>query len=590
MLVRTMAEALDLGFSRIQFTPDLMPADIVGTNIIVEEGGERRFRFQQGPIFSNLVLADEINRATPKTQSALLEAMQEHRVTVAKQQYTLSEPFFVLATQNPLEMEGTYPLPEAQLDRFFFKIDVPFPSEEDLIAIMDRTTGTEQPQVGKAATGADVLAMQRVARDVPIASHVMAYAIRILRATHPDTERVPGDRQELRPLRRIAPRRAGHGAGREDPRPARRPLQRRVRRCPGSCAAGAAASGHPQLRGRGRGNQHRFGRARDHRRDAHRTSRVAVLCRGSPSSVRSGQSALDGRTGRRGRSCARRCSANLAASALAGATSEGIRPPSGRSARPAGLARHSRSHGGRAHDRSERAVLFDETFLRRLEQLELASRRMTAGRMKGERRSVRRGQSVEFADYRNYAVGDDLRQLDWNAYARLEKLFVKLFVEEEDVTVHLLVDASRSMDYGEPNKLDAARRAAAALGYLGLASMDRVSVAFLGDGAATGMRPMRGKRRALELFKFLSEPRPERLTGLASAARAYAGRIRGRGPMLLISDLMDPGYLDALRDLAGTRCQLSVLHMLAPDELEPRGPAGRAPGRQRDGPCRRGLR
>ena len=191
MLVRTMAEALDLGFSRIQFTPDLMPADIVGTNIIVEEGGERRFRFQQGPIFSNLVLADEINRATPKTQSALLEAMQEHRVTVAKQQYTLSEPFFVLATQNPLEMEGTYPLPEAQLDRFFFKIDVPFPSEDDLIAIMNRTTGTQQPQVGKAATGADVLAMQRVARDVPIASHVMAYAIRILRATHPDTERVP---------------------------------------------------------------------------------------------------------------------------------------------------------------------------------------------------------------------------------------------------------------------------------------------------------------------------------------------------------------------------------------------------------------
>jgi MoxR-like ATPase len=191
MLVRTMAEALELGFSRIQFTPDLMPADIVGTNIIVEEGGERRFRFQQGPIFSNLVLADEINRATPKTQSALLEAMQEHRVTVAKQQYTLSEPFFVLATQNPLEMEGTYPLPEAQLDRFFFKIDVPFPSEEDLVQIMARTTGAEQPTVGKAATGEQVLAMQQLARDVPIASHVMAYAIRVLRATHPETERVP---------------------------------------------------------------------------------------------------------------------------------------------------------------------------------------------------------------------------------------------------------------------------------------------------------------------------------------------------------------------------------------------------------------
>lgn len=218
---------------------------------------------------------------------------------------------------------------------------------------------------------------------------------------------------------------------------------------------------------------------------------------------------------------------------------------------------------------TERAPFFDEAFLRRLEQLELASRRLTAGRMKGERRSVRRGQSVEFADYRNYSAGDDLRQLDWNAYARLEKLFVKLFVEEEDVTVHVLVDASRSMDYGEPNKLDAARRAAAALAYLGLASMDRVSVAFLGDGRADGLRPLRGKRRTLELFRFLSTPRPERLTGLAAAARDYAGRMRGTGPLILISDLMDPGYLDALRDLAGTRSQLSVLHLLAPDEMEP---------------------
>ncbi len=218
---------------------------------------------------------------------------------------------------------------------------------------------------------------------------------------------------------------------------------------------------------------------------------------------------------------------------------------------------------------TERAPFFDEAFLRRLEQLELASRRLIAGRMKGERRSPRRGQSVEFADYRTYASGDDLRQLDWNAYARLERLFVKLFVEEEDVTVHVLVDASRSMDFGTPNKLDAARRAAAALGYLGLASMDRVSVAFLGDGTASVMRPIRGKRRALELFDFLSQPRTERLTGLASAARAYASRMRGSGPLLLISDLMDPGYLDALRDLAGTRSQLSVLHLLAPDELEP---------------------
>jgi uncharacterized protein (DUF58 family) len=217
-------------------------------------------------------------------------------------------------------------------------------------------------------------------------------------------------------------------------------------------------------------------------------------------------------------------------------------------------------------------VLFDEGFLRRLEQLELASRRLTAGRMKGERRSVRRGQSVEFADYRNYAAGDDLRQLDWNVYARLERLFIKLFVEEEEVTVHVLVDASRSMDFGEPNKLTFARRAAGALAYLGLAHLDRVSVAFLGEGRAVTLRPLRGKARVFEVFKFLSEPRPERLTGLAAAARDYAGRLRGRGPLILVSDLLDPGYLDALRDLAGTRCQLSVLHVLAPEELDPEVP------------------
>ncbi len=218
---------------------------------------------------------------------------------------------------------------------------------------------------------------------------------------------------------------------------------------------------------------------------------------------------------------------------------------------------------------SERATLFDEAFLRRLEALELASRRLTAGRMKGERRSLRRGQSVEFADYRNYSTGDDLRQLDWNVYARLEKLFVKLFVEEEDVTVHVLVDASASMDFGAPNKLDFARRAGAALAYLGLANLDRVSVAFLGDGRATMLRPLRGKARVFEVFGFLSAPRPERLTGLAAAARDYAGHLRGRGPLVLVSDLLDPGYLDALRDLAGTRCQLSVLHVLAPEELDP---------------------
>jgi MoxR-like ATPase len=191
MLVRTIADVIDCSFNRIQFTPDLMPADIVGTNVLVEQDGQRHFRFQPGPVFANLLLADEINRATPKTQSALLEAMQEQQVSVARDRHRLEPPFFVLATQNPLEMEGTYPLPEAQLDRFLFKLWVPFPSEEDLVKIMERTTGAQQPQARKTADASQIVAMQRLARSVPIAPHVTAYAVSVLAATHPDGPRAP---------------------------------------------------------------------------------------------------------------------------------------------------------------------------------------------------------------------------------------------------------------------------------------------------------------------------------------------------------------------------------------------------------------
>jgi MoxR-like ATPase len=188
MLVRTLAETIDATFSRVQFTPDLMPADILGTNMIVEdESGSKYFDFQKGPIFTHILLADEINRATPKTQSALLEAMQEKSVTVAKNTYKLEEPFFVLATQNPLEMEGTYPLPEAQLDRFFYKLKVGFPGREALHVIMDRTTHNETPQPQKVLSRARVLEMRELARRVPLAKPVQDYAIRVLQATHPET-------------------------------------------------------------------------------------------------------------------------------------------------------------------------------------------------------------------------------------------------------------------------------------------------------------------------------------------------------------------------------------------------------------------
>ena len=187
MLVRTLAETLSLTFSRIQFTPDLMPADILGTTVIDEvQGGGKAFEFRKGPIFANIVLADEVNRATPKTQSALLEAMQEHRVSVGKRTHVLDEPFVVLATQNPLEMEGTYPLPEAQLDRFFFKLHVPFPDREELHEILDRTTGAEGEKRRAVLDRDAILEMQRLVREVPVARHVQDYAVRVLQATHPD--------------------------------------------------------------------------------------------------------------------------------------------------------------------------------------------------------------------------------------------------------------------------------------------------------------------------------------------------------------------------------------------------------------------
>ena len=192
LLIKTLSEGLDLSFSRIQFTPDLMPADIIGTNIIVEDAdGRKHFQFQQGPIFAHILLADEINRATPKTQSALLEGMQENAVTVGGATRPLPAPFFVLATQNPIEMEGTYPLPEAQLDRFLFKLRVRYPQIEELNSIIDRTTQSRTATVNRVLGGPDVLAFRELIREVPIASHIRDFASAIVMATHPQWEQAP---------------------------------------------------------------------------------------------------------------------------------------------------------------------------------------------------------------------------------------------------------------------------------------------------------------------------------------------------------------------------------------------------------------
>jgi len=199
LLVRTMADALELHFSRIQFTPDMMPADILGTTVVEEsDAGVRAFSFRKGPIFANIVLADEINRATPKTQSALLEAMQEHRVTMGTRTFVLEEPFFVLATQNPLESEGTYPLPEAQLDRFFFKLHVAYPDRDELHSILDRTTGEDVPQAEPVLGQGKIVEMQQLVRQVPVARHVQDYAVRLIQATHPTHDGDGGASDDIR--------------------------------------------------------------------------------------------------------------------------------------------------------------------------------------------------------------------------------------------------------------------------------------------------------------------------------------------------------------------------------------------------------
>jgi uncharacterized protein (DUF58 family) len=218
--------------------------------------------------------------------------------------------------------------------------------------------------------------------------------------------------------------------------------------------------------------------------------------------------------------------------------------------------------------------LFSEDFLLRLERISLAAHKAVAGQTQGERRSPRRGQSVEFADFRPYTTGDDIRRIDWNAYARLEKFFIKLFVEEEDLTVHFIIDASRSMSWGQPQKLDYAIRTAGALGYIALCGLDRITALTIGVGRDGIFMPHRGKRQALSYFDYL-----QNCARLADAAttkpdparslRAYAGQVKRPGPLLVISDLMDDGWLDGLRDLTTHGFEVSLIHILAPEEADP---------------------
>ena len=285
LLVRTLARSLDLRFSRIQFTPDLMPADVTGTEVIEEDRatGHRDVRFVPGPIFAQVILADEINRTPPRTQAALLEAMQEAQVTIAGVRHPLELPFFVLATENPIEQEGTYPLPEAQLDRFMLNIVMGYPTAADERAIVAATTGNDEPDVAPVAGAAELLRARHLVREVPAADNVIDYATRLVRATRPAGDGVPAAVAPLGPLGRRAARRPGAGARRQGPRRDAGPAGGVARRHPRRRPAGAAPPRAGELPGRRRGHHRRAGRAgRARRRPDARLSASDVSKRLNP--------------------------------------------------------------------------------------------------------------------------------------------------------------------------------------------------------------------------------------------------------------------------------------------------------------------
>ena len=364
LMVRTIADALGLEFRRIQFTPDLMPSDITGTDIIDEdiETGHRKWTFVHGPIFGNILLADEINRTPPKTQSALLEAMQERSCTVRGHLYRLPSPFFVLATQNPIELEGTYPLPEAQLDRFLFNAFMGDLSAEDELKVVDLTTATRVTEVKPVTNAEDLLDFQQLVRMVPIAETLSRYVISLVRATRPKSDGRAGFHQEICQLRRQRARRAVHRAGREGTRPLAQALPRDLRGHHVHGYAGAAPSRAAQL-------SCRVGSHRYRRNFAAVSSR---MCRG------------------RGRLMLQR--------------------------------------------------FLDPEVLAGISSLDLLAKTVVDGFVAGLHRSPDFGFSQEFAEYRAYTPGDDLRHVDWNLYARTERCYLKRYRGE---TNSQLTDSAR---------------------------------------------------------------------------------------------------------------------------------------------------
>ncbi len=525
LLIRTIAQMFDLKFQRIQFTPDLMPADITGTEILEETGdGLRKLQFVKGPIFANVILADEINRTPPKTQAALLEAMQEHQVTAGGTRYPLDEPFFVLATQNPIEMEGTYPLPEAQLDRFMFNVHIDYLPEDDEVQVVIRTTSGKSEPVEQLFSGEDVLRFHEVVRQVPIAEDLVRYAVRLASASRPGQAGSPEFIDQW----------VSWGAGLRAAQflvlggKARALLAGRAcdpGRSQGLGLAHAQASHPGRLSSRGRRNPPR----------GRHSTLVGGGRRALANTLRPHQASA----------ASRRCLSTLG---------DRVSPPA------------APNQSG-----SKRSTGFvDPAALMRVANLELRAKTVVQGFYNGLHRSPFHGFSVEFSEYREYTPGDDVRYVDWKLLARSDRYYVKRFEDETNLRCHLVLDLSRSMSYGSGDytKADYAKTLAATLAYFLSTQRDAAGLMTFHQHVDQYLPPRHRPGHFHRLTMMLEQAESGADTDLGAPLDQVAATVNRRGLIVLISDLLAP--LESLdKQLACLQArghEVLVIRVLDPSE------------------------
>ena len=501
LMGRTLARTLDMDFRRIQFTPDLMPSDITGADVLEEEQASGRYsvKFMRGPVFTNFLLADEINRTPPKTQAALLQAMQENEVTVGRETYDLPPPFFVVATQNPIEMEGTYPLPEAQLDRFMFNLRVKYPTIDEEVAIVKGTTSLH------AAAAEAVLSHQHVVR---LAG---TRARRARRPTRPSATRP-------RSWRPRAPARDGRSI-----------------RCIHYISYGASP----------RASQYLVlgAKARAVLAGSYHVDFADIQAPALPV-------------------LRHRLVLNFHAARRKPRRRRTHRPPAGNLARgieivTATLASHEP---------------VDPAFFAKLDNLELRARLVVEGFLQGLHRSPFVGYSVEFASHREYAVGDDLRHVNWKLFARQKRLYVKEYDAETNMNLYLLLDVSGSMQCasGGITKLQYGSTLAAALAYLALRQRDAVGVTLFADAVRSHLPPSSKPRQFEEIVRTIAATRQYPRSDAARSLHPAAELARHRGLVVIISDMMDnvDALVEGIEHLRFRRHEVVVFHILDPLERD----------------------